>query len=180
MIKINKGLDLPILGTVAQSITASTKVRSVAVSGPDYVGCKPTMAVKVGDRVKLGQLIFSDKKTEGVHFTAPAAGVVKAINRGEKRALLSVVIDVDDNEEAIEFNKHSSADLAQLTQEQITAQLQDSGLWCALRTRPFSKVPAKGTEAKSIFVTAIDTNPLAADPAIETTRSTGNFPLVNN
>ena len=59
MIKINKGLDLPILGTAAQSISESTKARSVAVSGPDYVGCKPTMAVKVGDRVKIGQLIFN-------------------------------------------------------------------------------------------------------------------------
>ena len=98
MIKINKGLDLPILGTVAQSITASRQVRSVAVSGPDYVGCKPTMAVKVGDRVKLGQVIFSDKKIEGVHFTAPAGGTVIEINRGERRALLSVVIEVDENQ----------------------------------------------------------------------------------
>jgi Na+-transporting NADH:ubiquinone oxidoreductase subunit A len=131
--------------------------------------------VKVGDRVKLGQLIFSDKKTEGVHFTAPASGVVKEINRGEKRALLSVVIDVDDNEEAVEFNKYSVADFAQLTNEQITEQLQESGLWCALRTRPFSKVPAKGTEAKSIFVTAIDTNPLAADPAIVIAENAADF-----
>jgi Na+-transporting NADH:ubiquinone oxidoreductase subunit A len=133
------------------------------------------MAVKVGDRVKLGQLIFSDKKTEGVHFTAPASGVVKEINRGERRALLSVVIDVDDNEEAVEFNKYSVADFAQLTNEQITEQLQESGLWCALRTRPFSKVPAKGTEAKSIFVTAIDTNPLAADPAIVIAENAADF-----
>ena len=166
MIKINKGLDLPILGTVAQNITASVPVRSVAVSGPDYVGCKPTMAVKVGDRVKLGQLIFSDKKTEGVHFTAPAAGTVKEINRGERRALLSVVIEVDETEEAVEFAKHTSADLDKLTGEQVAEQLQESGMWSALRTRPFSKVPAKGTSPKSIFVTAMDTNPLAADPAV--------------
>jgi Na+-transporting NADH:ubiquinone oxidoreductase subunit A len=166
MIKINKGLDLPILGTVAQNITASVPVRSVAVSGPDYVGCKPTMAVKVGDRVKLGQLIFSDKKTEGVHFTAPAAGTVKEINRGERRALLSVVIEVDETEEAVEFSKHASADLNSLTGEQVAQQLQESGVWSVLRTRPFSKVPAKGSSPKSIFVTAMDTNPLAADPAI--------------
>ncbi|MEH6444980.1 MAG: Na(+)-translocating NADH-quinone reductase subunit A [Oceanospirillaceae bacterium] len=175
MIKINKGLDLPILGTAAQEISVSSQVRSVAVSGPDYVGCKPTMAVKVGDRVKLGQVIFSDKKTEGVHFTAPAAGTVKEINRGERRALLSVVIEVDETEESVEFDKYSVGDLAQLTSQKIAAQLQASGLWSALRTRPFSKVPASGTSAKSIFVTAIDTNPLAADPALVIAQNSADF-----
>ncbi|MFT5707950.1 MAG: Na+-transporting NADH:ubiquinone oxidoreductase subunit A [Oceanospirillaceae bacterium] len=175
MIKINKGLDLPILGTAAQEISVSSQVRSVAVSGPDYVGCKPTMAVKVGDRVKLGQMIFSDKKTEGVHFTAPAAGTVKEINRGERRALLSVVIEVDETEESVEFDKYSVGDLAQLTSQKIAAQLQASGLWSALRTRPFSKVPASGTSAKSIFVTAIDTNPLAADPALVIAQNSADF-----
>jgi len=175
MIKINKGLDLPILGTVAQSITASRQVRSVAVSGPDYVGCKPTMAVKVGDRVKLGQLIFSDKKTEGVHFTAPAAGTVTEINRGERRALLSVVIEVDETEESVAFEKYESSKLASLSTEQVTKQLQESGLWSALRTRPFSKIPASGTSPAAVFVTAIDTNPLAADPALIIAENKADF-----
>ncbi len=175
MIKINKGLDLPILGTTAQSISESNKVHSVAVSGPDYVGCKPTMAVKVGDRVKLGQLIFSDKKTEGVHFTAPAAGTVKEINRGERRMLLSVVIDIDETEESVEFAKYSVEELADLTAEQVAEQLQVSGLWSALRTRPFSKIPASNTTAKAIFVTAIDTNPLAADPALIIAENAADF-----
>ncbi|NQZ30390.1 MAG: Na(+)-translocating NADH-quinone reductase subunit A [Oceanospirillaceae bacterium] len=175
MIKINKGLDLPILGTVAQSITASRQVRSVAVSGPDYVGCKPTMAVKVGDRVKLGQLIFSDKKTEGVHFTAPAAGTVIEINRGERRVLLSVVIEVDEKEEYVAFDKIESAQLGALNGEQVSKQLQESGLWSALRTRPFSKVPAAGSTAAAIFVTAIDTNPLAADPAVIIAENPADF-----
>ncbi|MGB1238429.1 MAG: Na(+)-translocating NADH-quinone reductase subunit A [Pseudomonadales bacterium] len=165
MIKINKGLDLPIVGTVAQEITAAPAVRSVAVSGPDYVGCKPTMAVKVGDRVKLGQVIFSDKKTNGVHITAPAGGTVSEINRGDKRALLSVVIEIDQDEEAVEFTAHSREQLATLSAEQVAEQLQASGVWSALRTRPFSKVPASDTSAVALFVTAIDTNPLAADPA---------------
>jgi Na+-transporting NADH:ubiquinone oxidoreductase subunit A len=175
MIKINKGLDLPILGTAAQSISDSTAVRSVAVSGPDYVGCKPTMAVKVGDRVKLGQLIFSDKKTEGVHFTAPAAGTVKEINRGERRILLSVVIDVDETEESVEFSKYSTSELAQLSAEHVAEQLQQSGMWSALRTRPFSKVPAANTSPAAIFVTAMDTNPLAADPALIIAENADDF-----
>lgn len=165
MIKINKGLDLPITGAPEQSITDGPAVDSVAVVGFDYVGMKPTMAVKVGDRVKLGQVIFSDKKTEGVNYTAPGAGVVKAINRGERRALQSVVIELD-GDEAVEFNKYSANELAGLTSEQVQDNLVNSGLWTALRTRPFSRVPQPGTTPNSIFVTAMDTNPLAGDPAV--------------
>ena len=165
MIKINKGLDLPITGAPEQSITDGAEVRSVAVVGCDYVGMKPTMAVKAGDRVKLGQVIFSDKKTEGVNFTAPGAGVVKAINRGDRRVLQSVVIELD-GDEAVEFNKYDAAELSGLSREQVEQNLIDSGMWTALRTRPFSRVPKPGSTPNSIFVTAIDTNPLAADPAV--------------
>lgn len=167
MIKINKGLDLPITGAPEQVVSsASPVIRSVAVSGPDYVGCKPTMAVKVGDRVKLGQLIFTDKKTEGVQVTAPGAGVVTAINRGERRVLLSVVIELDAEEEAVEFARYDAAQLGSLTREQVVENLQVSGLWTALRTRPFSRVPAVTAIPSSIFVTAMDTNPLAANPEL--------------
>ncbi|WP_027857005.1 Na(+)-translocating NADH-quinone reductase subunit A [Marinobacterium jannaschii] len=166
MIKINKGLDLPITGAPEQSVTATPDVSTVAVIGPDYVGMKPTMAVKVGDRVKLGQLIFTDKKTEGVKFTAPGAGVVKEINRGERRVLQSVVIELDDNEEAIEFNKYDAAALDGLSREQIQENLVESGMWTALRTRPFSRVPQPGSAPRSVFVTAIDTNPLCANPEV--------------
>ncbi|MFW6387177.1 MAG: NADH:ubiquinone reductase (Na(+)-transporting) subunit A, partial [Thermodesulfobacteriota bacterium] len=73
MIKINKGLDLPITGDPEQKISDGPAVKSVAVLGPDYAGMKPSMAVKEGDKVKLGQLLFTDKKTEGVKYTAPGA-----------------------------------------------------------------------------------------------------------
>lgn len=167
MIKINKGLDLPITGSPEQTVKSTVaEIRSVAVIGPDYIGCKPTMAVKVGDRVKLGQVIFSDKKTEGVQITAPGAGVVTEINRGERRVLQSVVIELDAEEEAIEFARYDVAQLAAVTREQVVENLQASGLWTAFRTRPFSRVPAVTTVPVSVFVTAIDTNPLAADPAL--------------
>ncbi len=162
MIKITKGLDLPIAGAPKQTIVDGLQVNSVAIIGSDYVGMKPTMSIREGDRVKLGQVIFSDKKTPGVKYTAPASGVVSAINRGEKRALQSVVIDVD-GDDAVEFAKY---DAAQATREQIVENLVESGLWTALRTRPFSKVPAPESKPNSIFITAMDTNPLAADPAV--------------
>ena len=164
MIKIRRGLDLPLSGAPQQSIEDAAVVSQVAVIGADYVGMKPTMAVREGDRVKLGQVLFSDKKTTGVHFTAPAAGVVNSINRGAQRVLQSVVIDID-GDDAIEFATCAASDLASLTAEQVAENLQASGLWAALRTRPFSKVPAIDSRPRSIFVTAIDTHPLAANPA---------------
>lgn len=165
MIKIKRGLDLPIAGAPKQSIEDAAKARTVAVIGTDYVGMKPTMAVKVGDQVKLGQELFSDKKTPGVKFTAPAAGEVIAVNRGERRVLQSVVIKVAEQEESVQFAQFSQEQLSSMARESVQEQLIDSGLWTALRTRPFSRVPAPGTSPKSIFVTAMDTNPLAADPA---------------
>ncbi|WP_448216681.1 Na(+)-translocating NADH-quinone reductase subunit A [Endozoicomonas sp. 2B-B] len=165
MIKIKQGLDLPITGVPDQSISDGRAVRSVAVIGSDYVGMKPTMAVAVGDRVKKGQELFTDKKTPGVRYTAPAGGVVAAINRGEKRLLQSVVIDVDGDDE-VSFTEHKPEALSALTADQVEAQLNESGLWTALRTRPFSKVPALGSRPVSIFVTAIDTNPLSANPEV--------------
>lgn len=165
MINIKRGLDLPIAGAPAQRIEAGRPVRSVAVVGFDYPTMKPTMAVQVGDRVKLGQILFSDKKSDGVHYTSPGAGVVSAVHRGEKRVLQSVVIDLDGDEE-ITFASYSPAQLDGLSSEQVRENLQQSGLWTALRTRPFSKVPAVDATPASIFVTAIDTHPLAADPAV--------------
>mgnify|MGYP001567747767 CR=1 FL=1 len=165
MIKIKRGLDLPLAGAPEQRIEPARAVRSVAVLGCDYHGMKPTMAVQVGDRVKLGQVLFSDKKNPGVHFTAPGAGVVSAIHRVEQRVLQSVVIDLE-GDDAVEFARYDAAQLPALDPQAVRDNLQQSGLWTALRTRPFSKVPAVDAVPSSIFVTAIDTHPLAADPAV--------------
>ena len=165
MIKIKRGLDLPITGSPEQRIEDARPARSVALVGFDYHGMKPTMEVQVGDRVQAGQILFSDKKTPGVIFTAPVAGVVSAINRGEKRVLQSVVIDVEGSE-SIDFGSHSPAALETLDGQLVRDTLIRSGLWTALRTRPYSKVPAVDATPSSIFVTAIDTHPLSADPAV--------------
>ena len=165
MIRIKRGLDLPITGAPEQRIEAGRPVRSVAVIGFDHHGMKPTMAVQVGDRVKLGQVLFSDKKTPGVVYTAPGAGTVSAIHRGEQRVLQSVVIDLD-GDDAIEFRRCTDAEIDRLDDPTVRSNLIDSGLWTALRARPFSRVPAIDAKPHSIFVTAIDTHPLAADPTV--------------
>ncbi|WP_375364953.1 Na(+)-translocating NADH-quinone reductase subunit A [Klebsiella oxytoca] len=163
MIKITKGLNLPIAGMPSQQISSKTAVKRVALLGEEYIGMRPSMAVREGDQVQKGQLLFEDKKNPGVRFTAPASGTVSAIHRGERRVLQSVVIDVD-GEESVHFPRYELAELAGLTRESVQQQLLESGLWTAFRTRPFSKIPAPGSVPAAIFVTAIDTNPLAADP----------------
>ncbi|TIH12847.1 Na(+)-translocating NADH-quinone reductase subunit A [Marinifilum sp. JC120] len=164
MIKLKKGLDLPISGEPAMDIIEEKYPGSVAVLGGDYVGMKPTMAVAEGDLVKLGQPIFTDKKIDGVVFTAPGAGKVIAVNRGERRALQSVVIELDETVGEVEFPAYDSEQLSGLSRDAVVENLVKSGLWTAFRTRPFSKTPAPDSQPRSIFVTAMDTNPLAVDP----------------
>ncbi|MGI1967791.1 Na(+)-translocating NADH-quinone reductase subunit A [Shewanella baltica] len=176
IVTIKKGLDLPIAGEPRQVIELGAKPSQVAVLGEEFVGLKPTMLVEEGDWVQKGQALFEDKKTPGVLFTAPASGQVVAINRGERRILQSVVIRCDDGENRdrqISFEIHQ--DIAALARSTVQAQLVKSGLWTALRTRPFSRVPALDSTPAGIFVTAIDTNPLAADPRLIIAEQTEAF-----
>lgn len=163
MFRIRKGLNLPISGVPEQHVTTGASIRHVAIVGDDYHGMRPSMRVQEGERVVKGQALFEDKKNPGVLFTAPASGTVVAINRGERRVLQSVVIRIDGDEQRA-FDRFDAADLAALSRDAVETQLLESGLWTAFRTRPFSKSPVPGTAPAAIFVTAIDTNPLSADP----------------
>ena len=165
MIKVRRGLDLPIAGAPEQVIHDGPKISQVAVLGSDYPGMKPTMEVREGDRVTRGQVLFSDKKNPGVVFTAPAPGKVVAVNRGERRVFQSLIIDVS-GAKAEKFQSYKATQLETLDRAAVVDNLVNSGQWVALRTRPYSKVPAIDSTPASIFVTAMDTNPLAADPAV--------------
>ena len=137
MIKIDKGLDLPITGSPEQRISDGPAVKTVAVLGPDYVGMKPSMNVKVGDQVKLGQKLFADKKNEGVIYTSPGCGKVVAVNRGYRRLLQSVVIELNGDDAEV-FASFKEEELASLDRDKVVSNLVESGLWTALRTRPYS------------------------------------------
>lgn len=165
IVRIKKGLDLPISGKPEQCIHAAKAVRHVAVLGVDYIDLKPTTLVVEGDRVRLGQSLFEHKKLPGVRFTAPGAGEVIAIYRGAQRKLQSIVIRLDETEDEELFTAYDADQLAGLTQAQVAENLLASGLWVTLRTRPYSKIPDPATRPAAIFVTAMDSNPLAADPA---------------
>jgi len=157
VIKISKGLDLPISGKPSMLITDEPKISSVSLLGNDFVGMKPTMLVKENETVKAGQKLFEDKKNIGVFFTAPAGGIVKSINRGDKRKFLSIEIEISQNEEFIDFDMGSS-------QDEIKNTLINSGLWNVFRTRPFNRTPNISSSPEALFINCCDTNPLSVDP----------------
>ncbi|MBO6257724.1 MAG: Na(+)-translocating NADH-quinone reductase subunit A [Succinivibrio sp.] len=163
MINIKKGLDLPIGGKPQQTISDGPAVKHVALMGCDYLGMRPSMAVEAGQKVKKGQVLFEDKKTPGTRFTAPVAGTVKAVNRGERRVFQSLVIEIDPNGESVEFKKTPADQLLSLSSKDVVDELIEAGMWPAFRTRPFDRTPAVDSLPHSLFVTAMDTNPLAAD-----------------
>ncbi|NVK18170.1 MAG: Na(+)-translocating NADH-quinone reductase subunit A [Methylocystaceae bacterium] len=173
--KIKNGLDIPIIGEPEQRIYDGNPVKTVALLGPNFAWIKPSMRVAVGDQVKRGQALFVDKQCPDITYASPGGGKVVAINRGHRRALESVVIELDDNEEAVQFDKHSPESLANLSVEKIREQLTVSGAWTSFRTRPYSKVPHSDDTPRSIFVTAMDSNPLAADANVVIEESKEDF-----
>ena len=183
--RIKKGLDLPIAGEPEQVVRPGPEIGRVALMGDDTPGVRARLAVAEGDTVKRGQLLFEDRKRPGVRYTAPGAGRVQAIFRGAKRALRSVVIELSPGERAgspgdEEFETFSSwkgGDPLAWTGADVRALMVESGLWTAFRTRPFSKVPEPETAPAAIFVTAVDTNPLAVDPTLVVEGAEADFQL---
>lgn len=165
-IVIKKGLNLPIAGQPKQEIDKGRDVSRVGLIADDYRGMRPTMMVAEGDQVQTGQILFEDKKCPGVFFTAPGTGRVVSILRGEKRRFIGLEIELSGKDNPVQFTKHTSQGIAGLSREAVVEQITKSGLWTAIRTRPFSRNPSPTTEPHALFVTAIDTNPLAADPKL--------------
>ncbi len=161
--KLKKGLDLPIEGAPEQKIQPGPEFSTVAVLGRDFVGLKPKMLVQEGEEVQRGAPMFCHKDAPDAMMVAPLSGKVIAINRGARRVLQSVVIEVSDvNDTGIDFSGTGNTDSA----EGVAAKLCAAGLWTAFRTRPYSKMPEPGTRPAAIFVTAMDSDPLAADAAL--------------
>lgn len=165
-IRLRKGLDIPIAGAPRQVIEPGRRPHSVALLGDDYVGLRSKILVQQGDRVRLGEPLLADRRDPRIVFTAPGSGTVAAINLGEKRTLLSVVISLTGDDNQVTFPAHRSAALDRLPRETVVETLLQSGLWTALRGRPFGRIPLPDSTPRAIFVTAIDTNPLAARPEV--------------
>jgi Na+-transporting NADH:ubiquinone oxidoreductase subunit A len=163
----SKGLDLPLAGGPAPLIDAAPVVARVAVLGIDFHGLKPSLLAAPGDYVRLGQPLFSDKRNPGVVFTAPGSGRIVELHRGERRALVSIVIELAaDESDRMSFTSFTAAPVDRLDESSVRALLLESGLWVAFRTRPFSNVPKADARPAAIFVTAADTRPHAPPPAL--------------
>jgi Na+-transporting NADH:ubiquinone oxidoreductase subunit A len=161
---LRKGLDLPLAGAPAPDVEDAAPSARVALVAADCVGVKPSLLVAPGDRVLRGTPLFADKRFPGVRYTSPAAGTVAAVHRGERRALLSVVIDVGDDDgpaAQLAFPSRAGVDVRQPGADGVRALLLESGLWTALRARPFGHVADPAATPRAIFVTAIDTRPHA-------------------
>ena len=177
-IRIRKGFDVPVQGEPEQVVYPGAPVRHVALCGVDYVGLRPRMLVEVGDAVGLGQPLWQDKRDPDVCYPSPGRGVVTAINRGARRVLESVVVSLQDaGARDLQFEALTARQIEALGRDQAAERMLRSGLWTAFRTRPFSRVPPSDSTPRAIFVTAMDTRPLAPDPAVVLARDVEHFTL---
>ena len=159
MIKIKKGIDIHLVGEAKKEVR-KYEPQLFALKPQDFIGVVPKMHVAEGDDVKVGTVLFHDKKNEGIFFTSPVSGKVKAIVRGEKRVILQVVIESDGKYEAIDFGK---AEPSKLSRNEVIEKLVQSGTWTMLRQRPYSTIAKTQDEPKCIAVSMFDTAPLAPD-----------------
>ena len=159
IITVKKGFDIKIIGEPENKISIP-RVVSYAIKPTDFIGVTPKMMVKEDDKVKAGTPIFYAKHNEKILFTSPVSGVVKSINRGEKRVIEEVIIIPDSIQDYEDFGKES---LATMNREDVVEKLLKSGLWTLIRKRPYAVIPNPETSPKCIIVSGFDSSPLAAD-----------------
>lgn len=159
-IKIKRGLNIKLKGE-AEKIIQNLPVQGVyAIKPTDFHGLVPKLAVKEGDTVKAGTPLFFNKYNEKIKFASPVSGKVKAVVRGEKRKILEVQIEAEEN---TQFESFQTGDPKTMSRESIIDVMMQGGVWPLIRQRPFSNVADPSVKPKSIFISAHDTNPLAPD-----------------
>jgi Na+-transporting NADH:ubiquinone oxidoreductase subunit A len=160
VIKIKRGLDIPILGEAEKILQPPLKSSEYAVRPPVFHGLVPKMLIEEGASVKAGTPLFFDKNNEDILYTSPVSGTYTQLVRGAKRRIMEVCIEADGKEEYIDFGV---APLSSMSQEQILQKLLKSGLWPAIRKRPFAVVANPAEKPRDIFVSAFKSVPLAPD-----------------
>jgi len=159
-IKIKRGLNIKLKGSAEKIFVKAEKAELFGVKPTDFHGLIPKLAIKVGDLVKAGSVLFYDKNQPEIKLTSPVSGVVQTINRGERRRILEVIVKPD---EGIEYEDFKQENPAELPREKIIEKLLDSGLWPSIRQRPYHIIANPEKTPKSIFISAFDTAPLAPD-----------------
>ncbi|MDR0970997.1 MAG: Na(+)-translocating NADH-quinone reductase subunit A [Bacteroidales bacterium] len=159
VITIKKGFDIKLSGK-AEDKLLSCSGKNYAIKPSDFVGLNPKLLIQEGDRVKAGGKVFCSKKDENLIFSSPVSGVVKSINRGEKRFIESIVIEDDLTNEYEDFGKFS---LENMQNEEVENKLLQSGLWTLIRQRPFSTIANYEKKPKCIIISGFASYPLAPD-----------------
>lgn len=159
-IRIKKGLDLKLQGAADKSKSDASRSKVYAIKPSDFHGVTPKMIVKEGAIVKAGEVIFYSKNDESVKFVSPVSGTVQEIKRGDKRVILEILIAADSQDNHLEHSKKNPKDLSS---EEVKAHLLASGCWPFIKQRPYDVVANSADMPKAIFVSGINSAPLAAD-----------------
>jgi len=170
-VKLNRGLDIRIRGLAEKKLVSVVQSTHYGVKPVDFPGLTPKLNVKQGDRVSAGSPLFHDKIRPEILFTSPVSGKVVSINRGDRRKLLEIIVEKE-GDEFIDFWK---ADPANLSREKIKESLLKSGLWPAVRQRPYHIVAHPDNVPKAIFISGFDTSPLAPDYSFIMDNSSATF-----
>ena len=160
VIKLRKGLNIKLKGGAEKALEKLPVPATVALKPTDFPGVTPKLSVKPGHKVKAGDALFYDKYHPEILYTAPLGGEVKSVNRGERRKILEVVVEVDKDAGEAAFKK---GDPKKLSADEIKEQLLKSGLWPFIRQRPYGIIPSPDKKPRAIFVSTFDTAPLAPD-----------------
>ncbi len=160
IIKLSKGLDIKLQGEAQKVLRDAPVASEYALLPADFAGVTPKMLVKVGDKVKAGTPLFFDKNRPEVVFTSPVSGTVAAVNRGEKRKILSVTVTPD---AVTEYEEFTAPDLSTATRDEVVELLLKSGLWAMIIQRPYGIIASSADTPKSVFVSAFDSAPLACN-----------------
>lgn len=160
VIKLRKGLDINLVGAAERVLTKGGEAASYALVPDHYRGVTPKLLVKVGDKVKAGSPLFFSKENPEVLFTSPVSGEVSAINRGDKRKILSIVVTPDGQGQSESFDV---CPIAELSRERVKETMLRAGFWPMLIQRPFGIIAKSDVTPKAIFISGLDTAPLAPD-----------------
>ncbi len=160
VVKISKGLDINLKGAPVAEMTSVADAKLYALMPADFTRVTPKVVVKPEDSVKAGEPLFIDKNCPEIQFVSPVSGKVVAVNRGERRRVLSVVVESDGKFESVEYK---AKDVLSLSAEEVKADLLKAGLFAFVRQRPYDVIATPGDSPRAIFVSAFDSKPLAVD-----------------
>lgn len=158
VIKIKKGLDINLKGKASEVLLNGGSSATYALVPDSYNGIMPKVVAKVGDKVKAGSVLFVDKNRPEIKFVSPVSGEVAAVNRGEKRKVLSVVVKPDTQVVYEEFGKKN---VSSMKSDEVKEALLTAGMWPFIKQRPYDIVANPAESPRDIFVSAFYSAPLA-------------------